>query len=200
MEVTINSDEFDIRYNPTEMSGKWESCTLMLANGKLKASPGDKRKRNTIKNADTAALKEAETYVAAKVAASANNNTPNNAYVPNTPEEAAAKAADRKAAIEKYGANLRQLWGMPKLSATRRQAKIKARMNLNATYAAINKRRTLKAPSAQANANAGLNRLAALPGLKAQHAPNSNMFKALNKEEKNLIMKHLGGRSRKNRK
>jgi len=39
-----------------------------------------------------------------------------------------------------------------------------------------------------------------LPGLKSQHAPNSNTFKALDKEEKNLITKHLGGRSRKNRK
>lgn len=49
------------------------------------------------------------------------------------------------------------------------------------------------------NTNAGLNRLAALPELKAQHAPNSNAYKALNAEEKNLIMKHLGGKRRNNR-
>ena len=59
------------------------------------------------------------------------------------------------------------------------------------------------------NGNAGVNRLAQIPALKAQHALNSNAYKALNAEEKNLIMKHLGGarrsrtkrnnRSRKNR-
>ena len=59
----------------------------------------------------------------------------------------------------------------------------------------VNNRAANKAPNA--NNNAGLNRLAALPGLKAQHAPNSNAFKALNAEEKNLIMKHLGGTKRK---
>jgi hypothetical protein len=50
------------------------------------------------------------------------------------------------------------------------------------------------------NANSGLNRLAALPRLKANHSPNSNAFKALSAEEHNLIMKHLGGKTRKNRK
>jgi len=53
------------------------------------------------------------------------------------------------------------------------------------------------------NTNAGLNRLSKMTALKAQHAPNSNAWKALNAEEQNLIMKHLGGKrnrsSRKNR-
>jgi len=198
MDVTINGNDFEIRYNPTEMNGKWESCTLMLRNGSiLKAAPGDKRKRSKAEN--DAALEAAEAHVATKVAASA-NNTPNNAYVPNTPEESATKAADRKAALAKYSENLGKAFALPKFDAHRRYAISKAKKNLNDTYAAISKRRTLKASNAQANANAGLNRLAALPGLKAQHAPNSNTFKALDKEEKNLIMKHLGGRSRKNRK
>lgn len=43
------------------------------------------------------------------------------------------------------------------------------------------------------NSNAGLNRLAQMNALKAQHAPNSNAYKVLEAEEHNLIMKHLGG-------
>jgi len=44
------------------------------------------------------------------------------------------------------------------------------------------------------NSNAGLNRLSQMTALKAQHAPNSNAYKALAAEEHNLIMKHLGGK------
>jgi hypothetical protein len=44
------------------------------------------------------------------------------------------------------------------------------------------------------NSNAGLNRLSQMTALKAQHAPNSNAYKALAAEEQNLIMKHLGGK------
>lgn len=49
------------------------------------------------------------------------------------------------------------------------------------------------------NSAAGLNRLSQMTALKAQHAPNSNAYKALAAEEHNLIMKHLGGKRRNNR-
>ena len=49
------------------------------------------------------------------------------------------------------------------------------------------------------NTAAGLNRLSQMNALKAQHAPNSNAYKALAAEEHNLIMKHLGGKRRNNR-
>ena len=193
MEVTINGNDFEIRYNPTEMSGEWESCTLMLRNGSiLKAAPGDKRKRNTIKIADDAALKEAEEHVAAKVAASA-NNAPNNAYVPNTPEEAAAKAADRKAALAKYSENLGKAFALPKFNARRRQAVSKAKANLNATYAAISKRRTVK--NANANARA---KNAALMGLVAEHL-NGNNTNGVLATEINRLKKNGGARKTRKR-
>jgi hypothetical protein len=44
--------------------------------------------------------------------------------------------------------------------------------------------------------NGGLNRLAQMKTLKAQHAPNSNNWAALNAEEMALRNKYLGGKSR----
>jgi hypothetical protein len=47
--------------------------------------------------------------------------------------------------------------------------------------------------------NGGLNRLAQMKTLKAQHAPNSNNWVALNAEEAALRNKYLGGKSRSSR-
>ena len=46
------------------------------------------------------------------------------------------------------------------------------------------------------NTKFGLERIRNIPQLKAAYAPNSNEWLALNKEEKNLIQKHLGGWNR----
>jgi hypothetical protein len=124
MSLTINKRKFNITYDPKEMAGKWNTCTIALLYGKIEVNTGEGQRLTTY---NPAGLEAAEAYVAAKTGVKGNN------------------------------------------------------------------RRTIKA----SNENAGLNRLAAIKGLKAQQAPNSNAFKALNAEEKNLIMKHLGGTKRK---
>jgi hypothetical protein len=175
------------------MKGKWESCTLMLRDGDLIAEPGSRAKRNTIKTEDAAALKEAETYVEAKLGSEAKNAI--TAYVPNTPEEAAAKALEKKAALEKYGQNLRKLRTMPKFSGARIRAQKQAGKNLIATLMAIGMRKTAKVNAkVNANNNGGLNRLSKMKELQALHKPNSPEYKALKSEENALIQKYLGGK------
>lgn len=171
MDITINGTYFEIKYNPKEMSGKWESCTLMLRNGNiLKAAPGDKRKRSKAEN--DAALKEAEAHVAAKVSAPA-NNAPALNWTPNTPEEKAAREAAKKAASEKFQAALTAARALPEYGRERRQAEKNAERNFRAAYEAANKRKTLKAPNANKNANAKAKN-AALLGLVAAHQNGKN--------------------------
>jgi len=169
MEVTINGNYFDVKYKPVEMNGKWESCTLMLRNGVLRAIPGNKRKRNTIKNADAAALKEAEEHVAAKAAAPA-NNIPRRNWTPNTPEEKAAKEEEKRKISAKYRANLGAAHALPNFSPERRQAEKNAKKAFLAAYEAVDKRKTLKAPNASKNANKN----AALLALVAEHVNGKN--------------------------
>ncbi len=191
--VLINEKRFTIKYNPEAMKGKWESCTLMLRNGDLIAEPGSRAKRNTIKTADAAALKEAETYVEAKLRSEEKNAT--TAYVPNTPEEAAAKALEKKAVLEKYGQNLKKLHTMPEFSGARIRAQTQASKNVTSSLMAIGMRKTVKAVANKSgNNNGGLNRLAKMKELKALHKPNSPEYTALVAEEMALIQKHLGGK------
>jgi len=192
MDITINGNYFEIRYNPTEMSGKWESCTLMLRNGKLKAAPGDKRKRSKAEN--DAALEAAEAHVAAKASAPA-NNAPARNWTPNTPEEKAAKEAERAAVSAKFRAALGAVSALPKYSRERIQAETNAKRAFLAAYEAIGKRKTLKAPNTNKNANARAKN-AALLGLVAEHLNGNNTNGVLATEINRL--KKNGGTKRKN--
>jgi hypothetical protein len=177
MSVTINDNHFDIKYNPAKMSGKWESSTLMLRNGDLTADVASSKIRNTIQADDAAAREEAENYVEAKLRAEANEAAI--VYLPNTPEEKAAKELEKNAALKKYGENLSKSHALPYHSAARRKAEMQAKKNVLEALKLISRRRTVKAPNAKApnakatNANAQAKNAAFL-GLVATHLNGKN--------------------------